>query len=216
MLHNSSDGGAVGYSDIRDSLDTFDLVLWSDGEKLARLIQYGTNSIWTHVGMVVRFPGDVIMLWESTFDAESSGVRLNPLSKAIDGGVSIRRASLLRTHELFDRLMGARKILDGRPFENNLLEFICAAYDGPLGLNQRNITALFCSELIAETLQMVGLLDKTKPSNEYTPDDFSSGAKTNLVLLNGLSYGPEIPIVNVPSMQSAKQYNKAKCPIVSR
>lgn len=203
---------AVSYTEIRSKLDTFDLVLWSSGDKLARLIQVGTNSIWTHVGMVVRFPGDVLMLWESTFDDTTSGVRLSPLSKALCDSVSVRLATVERTQTLWNRLMDVRKDLDGRPFENNVLEFICAAYDGPFGLNKRNVTALFCSELIAETLQRVGLLADDKPSNEFTPNDFSTTASNKLNLI-GLTYGDEVSINYTMTNQSIKPFNRAKLPL---
>lgn len=195
------------YNEIRSELDTFDLVLWSSGDKLAKLIQVGTASPWTHVGLIVRFPGDLLMLWESTFDEKFSGVRLIPLSKALCDDISIRKATLNRTTELFSKLMEVRKDLDGRPFENNILEFICAAYDGPFGGNKRNISSLFCSELIAETLQRTGLLDSSKPSNEYTPKDFSS-SNVGLELI-GISYGPEIPISYATNSYSAKAFNTA-------
>lgn len=195
------------YNEIRSELDTFDLVLWSSGDKLAKLIQVGTTSPWTHVGLIVRFPGDLIMLWESTFDDQFSGVRLIPLSKALCDDISIRKATLNRTNELFNKLMEVRKDLDGRPFENNIIEFICAAYDGPFGENKRNISSLFCSELIAETLQRIGLLDPSKPSNEYTPKDFSS-SNAGLELI-GISYGPEIPISYATDSYSAKAFNTA-------
>lgn len=198
------------YATVRDSLETFDIVLWSDGDKLAHLIQWGTMSKWTHVGMVVRFPGDVLMLWESTFNDTFSGVHMTPLSQAIETSVCIRRLTINRTTAMWDKLMAARKDLDGRPFENNVLEFICAAYDGPFGYNKRNISSLFCSELIAETYQRVGLLDPTVPSNEYIPNDFSAEAKKPLQLLNGAILGEELIVTKAVKAQVSKSYNKAK------
>jgi hypothetical protein len=203
---------SVTYDQIRDQLDTFDLVLWSSGDKFAHLIQIATISKWTHVGMIVRFPGDVLMLWESTFDDNHSGVRLTPLSKAITEEVAIRKCSVTRTAERWNRLMAVRKELDGRPFEDKVLEFICAAYDGPFGGNKRNITALFCSELIAETYQRVGLLDSTLPSNEYTPNDFSSTASSGLLLLNGAKLSDETYVSPAVVVQSVREFNTSKLP----
>lgn len=209
----SSDANAIDYNSIRSELDTFDLVLWSSGDKLAHLIQFATISKWTHVGMVVRFPGDILMLWESTFDDSFSGVHLTPLSKALTEKVAIRKCNVKRTQESWDLLMAVRKELDGRPFEDRVLEFICAAYDGPFGQNKRNITALFCSELIAETYQRIGFLDNSLPSNEYTPNDFSTTAPKSLPLLNGITLSNEIYISPATAAQSVKPYNKARLPI---
>ena len=196
------------YDEIRSDLDSLDLVLWKSGDKLAKLIQWGTASEYTHVGMIVRFPGDIVMLWESTFDNVSSGVRLIPLSKALqDEDVYIRRATVSNREGIFDRLMAVRKELDGRPFENNVLEFICAAYDGPGGDNKRNITSLFCSELIAETLIQIGLMDGRTPSNEYTPRDFGDDGSLPLI---GLKYEKSICVKRNITALSAKTFNKAK------
>ena len=48
-----------------------------------------------------------------------------------------------------------------------------AAYDGPLGHNEEDLSSLFCSELVAEAYQRIGLLTSAMPSNEYTPKDFA-------------------------------------------
>ena len=53
-------------------------------------------------------------------------------------------------------------------------------------LNEKNLEKLFCSELVAEAYQRMGLLSKNDtlhPSNEYIPHDFSSCE--SLVLLEG-------------------------------
>jgi hypothetical protein len=46
-----------------------------------------------------------------------------------------------------------------------------------------DLTSLFCSELVAEAYQRLGLLDESTPSNEFTPADFSEAE--GLVLLKG-------------------------------
>jgi hypothetical protein len=82
-----------------------------------------------------------------------------------------------------------------RPYEKDKLELIKAAYDGPLGHNEEDLSSLFCSELVAEAYQKMGLLrepPKGLPSNEYTPKDFSE--KKGLVLEKGASLSKEIPI----------------------
>jgi len=52
-----------------------------------------------------------------------------------------------------------------------------SAYDGFLGDNKEDLSSVFCSELVAEALQRLGVLyehneDGGYPSNEYTPADF--------------------------------------------
>ena len=77
--------------------------------------------------------------------------------------------------------MKLRRELNGRPYEKKHLELINALRDGPLGVeNEENLSSLFCSELVAEAYQSLGLLNVDKPSNEYTPADFSALEKLQL------------------------------------
>eukprot|EP01083_Nonionella_stella_P149292 473913_1 len=65
------------------------------------------------------------------------------------------------------------------PYETNLLELVRSAYDGWGGLNKEdNLTALFCSEMVAKCYQDMGLLIPASEGglvcNEYAPRDFTS------------------------------------------
>jgi hypothetical protein len=200
----------VSYNLLREDLDTGDILLWSSDSFFSRLIQTFCKSTWSHVGMVVKFPGDLLMLWESTLDDQLSGVRLTPLSQSLCDTVAVRKMHIERTPHLFEAIMKVRKELNGRPFESDLMQMLCAGYDGPFGHNNTDLTSLFCSELIAETLIRVGILDSEKPSNEYTPKDFSSEASAPLRLLNNVSLDKEILVdYNSINKQSAKSLNKS-------
>ena len=75
------------------------------------------------------------------------------------------------------------------------MELIKAAYDGWLGENQEDLSSLFCSELVAESYQRMGLLSSASsalPSNEFTPKDFSSDGKPPLKLLKNAKLAKEI------------------------
>ena len=200
----------VSYNKIRSELDTGDILLWSSTNFFSRLIQTFCNSSWSHVGMVVRFPGDLLMLWESTLDDRVSGVRLTPLSQSLCDTVAVRKMHIERTPLLFESVMKVRKELNGRPFESDLMQMVCASYDGPLGHNDTDLASLFCSELIAETLIRIGILGSSKPSNEYTPKDFSSEASAPLNLLGNVNLDDEIIIdYTVINTQSVKSHNKS-------
>jgi hypothetical protein len=54
---------------------------------------------------------------------------------------------------------------------------------------------LYCAELVAVTLQHMGLLGEERPPNWYDPGRFWSGDQ--LRLLNGVTLGPEVA-VDVP------------------
>ena len=192
------------YENLRPSLKTDDVVLFSGKGGISTGIKWFTNSKWSHVGMVLRLPEwDAVMLWESTtlsniVDVESGkerkGVQIVPLSERVrkyKGEASIRVLDIEQTPEMLKELSLLRAEIKGRPYEKDKIELIKAAYDGPLGENKEDLSSLFCSEMVAEAYQRMGLLSEKKPSNEYTPKDFSDAGK--LKLLKG-KLGSEIVI----------------------
>jgi hypothetical protein len=61
-------------------------------------------------------------------------------------------------------------------------------------MDEEDLSSLFCSELVAESYQVMGLLPagkKDKPSNEYVPADFSKERANVLKMVKG-SLGPEV------------------------
>ena len=75
--------------------------------------------------------------------------------------------------------------LIGRPYETSKLELFKAAFDPKilsyeLAMNAPDLSSIFCGELIAETYQQLGLLDRALSANEYVPADFGDQHLTNL------------------------------------
>lgn len=193
----------TSYAELRSALKTGDIVFFSGKGGISAGIKWATLSRWSHVGMILILPEyDFVTLWESTtlsslvdLDTKvpTKGVQLVPLSARVasyGGGIAVRQ---LQGVELagteIKALMELRRRISGRPYEEHKIELIKAAYDGPLGRNSEDLSSLFCSEMVAEAYQRLGLLGETKPSNEYTPADFSE--RRELTLLRG-SLGPEV------------------------
>ena len=188
------------YTDIRKVLKTGDLVLFSGKGKYSTLIRLMTGSDWTHVGMVLKLSEyDFIALWESIIIGEvktlstgkkERGVQIVPLSNRIDmsrGKVAVRYVfgdysnSLTNNRVITRELMSLRKKLRGKPYEKSGIELFKAAFDAPIiGSNEDDLSSIFCSELVAEAYKTLGLLKKDKPSNEFTPADFTSKKLTHL------------------------------------
>lgn len=192
------------YSEIRNELKTGDIVLFAGKSALSDVIRYSTLSKWSHCGLIVKLPEyDFLSLWESTpvadmIDLDScrrtKGVQLVPLSERVkhySGGISVR---LLQGNELPNdavaRLMALRYRLRNIPYEDSKMELLKAVYDGPLGDNDEDLSSIFCSELLAEAYQCLGLLSSAVPSNEYTPADFSALRLSHLE--NGFTLSQEI------------------------
>jgi len=194
------------YEDVRDVLNTGDIVLFSGSGVISKTIQYFSRSEWSHVGMVIRDLGwDMLLLWESTTlskvkDVESrgqrQGVAIRPMSDRLRdypvGKVAFRKLqNITITGEMKQALIAFRNEIKGRDYEESKIELMRSAYDGFLGDNKEDLSSVFCSELVAEALQRMGVLkehdeDGGYPSNEYTPADFG---KQDIVSVSDRHFG---------------------------
>jgi len=180
------------YEDIRESLSTGDIVLFSGSGVISKTIQYFSRSFWSHIGMVIRdSEWDMLLLWESTtlskvkdieYRCQRQGVAIRPISDRLRdypvGKVAFRKLEgVPMTDSRIKALIDFRNEIKGRNYEESKIELMRSAYDGFLGKNEEDLSSVFCSELVAEALQRIGVLkeydeDGGYPSNEYTPADF--------------------------------------------
>ncbi len=203
------------YKEIRNELKTGDVILFSGKGGISDGIKFFTFSKWSHVGLVYKFNDsldekDSVFCWESTTlsnleDADTGkltkGVQRVELSERLEKcfasgyEVSVRRLSQSLTDDMIRGLNDFRHEVSGRPYEKHMIELLRAAYGGIFGENKEDLSSLFCSELVAEAYERMGLLTKALPSNEYTPKDFSAEKHLNLEL--GYSLGQEIAITSL-------------------
>jgi hypothetical protein len=197
------------YADVRSDLKTGDLVLFSGTSFFASVIKWAIGGRWSHVGVVVRSPKleGRVLLWESTTLADlpdvetgraAAGVQLVYLSERLAryaGEFKLRALDKPITTEMDAALTARRAELSGRPYEADKLELFNAAFDGWFAQSKRErLHSLFCSELVAEAYQAMGLLPEPPlgpPSNEYTPHDF---ARRGARLLRGYALGRIVAI----------------------
>jgi hypothetical protein len=182
------------YAQIRDSLKTGDILLFGGKGGISDGIKFFCVSKWSHVGMVYKFdsptdPRGSLFCWESTTlcdieDADTGkltkGVQRVELSERLERcfakgyDIAVRPLNRLLSVDMQRDLDAFRHEVSGRPYEKSKLELIKSLYDGVLGKNKEDLSSLFCSEMVAEAYQRMGLLSEDKPSNEYTPKDFSN------------------------------------------
>lgn len=195
------------YAEIRDSLKTGDLLLFSGKGTISDLIKHITSAKWSHIGMVVRVPEfEMVLCWESTTLSNvedvttgkaTRGVQLVALRdrlRTYDGEVCARHLVEPITNGALAALGKFRSEVCGRPYEESKLELLRSAWDGWGGANTEDLSSLFCSELVGEAYQRMGLIDESVPSNEFTPADFRAGAQIDTLLLGKNVLGPEVSI----------------------
>ncbi|MDO6762590.1 YiiX/YebB-like N1pC/P60 family cysteine hydrolase [Agarivorans sp. 1_MG-2023] len=187
-------------------LKTGDLVFFSGKGLSSDIIRYGTFSKWSHVGMVLQLDQyDFTTMWEAVpgtgeqclySQQLSNGVQVVALHERVKkhfGSISVRQ---LMGGELADvaiaELMSLLERLKGRHYEQSFWELARAGWQGPFGENQEDLSSLFCSELVAAAYQCMGLLGGDKPSNEYTPANFSEDQLTQLN--NGFYLSQEVDL----------------------
>lgn len=196
------------YTTLRPVLKTGDIVLFAGKGGISDWIKWFSGSTWSHVGMIVRSDEwDMLLLWESTTlttlaDVESGqcirGVQLVPFGERLrqyKGDVAVRLLSRFVTDPMRLLLREFRREVRGRPYERRYFELLKAAYDGPFGGNTEDLSSLFCSELVAEAYQRMGLLSEEQASNEFTPRDFSTEAKQPLAITGAYELGAEIKLL---------------------
>ncbi|MDJ0722773.1 MAG: hypothetical protein QNJ04_14155, partial [Desulfobacterales bacterium] len=180
------------YDQIRDVLQTGDILLFSSDSPIMRLWKRLTACHWTHVGIAMRSAEtDQLLLWESTplktiCDVHShraqSGVQVVLLSlrtATYKGEVSYRQLDFSQAdagvtrEDLSRKLMAFRKLVKDRPFEADLGKILKAFIDITRSRKRAaDYSRLFCSELVAAGFKHAGFIDEGLPDEEYTPKDF--------------------------------------------
>lgn len=197
------------YSQFVDTFKTGDIILFESPLWGSRLIEIGSDSPYSHVAMVVRLKGiDEPLLWESSLvdfledklnNEKFKGVHLVSLKAVIDYcGVShdylfaLRRSSATFSEEMYGKLEAFMKSVDGIAFPsipNFVLQYANGRYFEDSGDKSKTY---FCSELLTETLQTVGLMDKSILPNSISPGNYSTyKSKSEVKLLSGNHFSPE-------------------------
>lgn len=188
------------YEDMRSDMRTGDILLFAGTGFISRAIQRITDSEWSHVGMVLNVEEfDFVCCFESTTlsnipdlttGAKVRGVSLVPLSQRLasyDGRVAWRRLEGQLGRDQVQEALRMRSKFTGTPYEGDQLELLKSALDNTaLGQNQPDLSSVFCSELVAETLKAMDVLGTNIFSNEYTPADFADPDEIDL--LSGYTY----------------------------
>jgi hypothetical protein len=188
---------------------TGDLWLFRGRSLADRAIQTVTNSPVNHVGMAVALEDMPALLWHAELgrslpDAWTGerhrGVQLHLLSDAVKTWEEKygQQAWLRRieggsvTREMEDRLLETIDKYNGRPFPTTP-GLARSWVTGRVRRREASRETIYCAELVAVTMQNMGLLPDKRPMSWYDPGKFWSGDEIQLV--PPYSLGGELRIV---------------------
>ena len=186
------------YETIRKLVRTGDLALCSGEAPFSRLIQWATDSSWSHIAMIVRLEDlDRVMVVEAV---AKIGVRIVPLSRFLSGGDAAARTPfhgkvIIARHDDFAaRAAGAglRKLdtfaFDrlGSPFSTvEIAKIGFRIFLGAFGVRVPPMASpnheYFCSEYLAECLKRIDIHIPWDGRGFIAPDDFASDPKVRPV-----------------------------------
>ena len=197
----------MNYDDIK--FDTGDIILFQDKshnswlDYLSYLIQYFTDSKYSHVGMVVKDPlikGKTIKglyLLESTgldhmIDIDDHktkfGVQIVDLHKRLQNDDDIfyyRKLNKYRDETFIDLYNKTYVIVKDKPYDINPLDWCKADFDLKKG-NVQKTNTFFCSALVSFMLVSLNILPRDTDWTIMRPKDLGTenGTRLNLSMYN--------------------------------
>lgn len=185
-----------------DTLETGDILLFNGRYFSSRIVEYFTNSLWSHVALVVKNP-DFLMNRDGSsnglFLFESSGtsipdidtgkleigVQIHDLKKYIteyDGDVYVRRLKCSLSNEQRTELIkSVYETLYNKKYDTGVCDLIDLVLHSRRSYfsrlfdyfsSPRNTNQLVCSGLVAYTYTICGFLKKTTQWSYITPSYF--------------------------------------------
>jgi hypothetical protein len=204
----------MDFGQIAPTLKTGDLVLFHGTTTISSVIDWLTDSAYSHVGMIVRQgeqPGnDKLHIWQSfepqhgvVSDSLESFLQLYVASET-GATFAVRHLSAELSATQLGALSQFMEQVKGRPFPA-MLPWMLDYIAGRMGI-ATNETTFYCSELVAQSFMEMGLLPPRPLATTYTPGSFSA-ADASLPLQQGFSFGPEIQVTLDPAPVAASVAN---------
>lgn len=168
-----------------------DIILFSGKTETHRKAQKYISNKWSQVGILINWNGK-LAIFESTKvpvcnEIESrefvSGVQVVLLSEKVsvfDGEIAIRILTPHLNCQQEEKLLEFVTLNRGKPF-NDSKYFMARAKERRN--TQNDNSKYFCSQLVAQTLQNIGILQKPPlgtSSGNYSPADFPVNQKHSL------------------------------------
>lgn len=178
----------VPYTELREHIQSGDILLCSGSAVFSKLIQHATNSVWSHTGFLLRVENiDRILVLESV---ESIGVRTVPLSHyclayngtetGYPGKVYIARHQVFSTTDAAQLVHFSQGAVDlfGYPYDpKEILATAARIVAAKLGMAPEPFVrnrVYICSEYVFECLNSIGITIPYNRAGYITPDDIAT------------------------------------------
>jgi hypothetical protein len=175
-----------------------DVILWSSQYKLRTdMEKLVCGSKFTHVGMVFMDRGGVPWVWEAVV----TGHRVQRLQTVLEKAAGREQVYLRKISIPLDsaRLEAYIRSNIHNPYSFNMWRGVVLRWCESLHLPSMTKSggARFCSELVADTYQHMGVLDfrnDLRDASYILPGDFGSSRSDLLPWVAGYGLGPEIQL----------------------
>lgn len=196
------------YVDIEADIRTGDIFLFHGVSFLSKVIEFVQSTPYSHCGVAVRDDehASPLLLHVAAFGVVPdqaaggeyhTGVQLNSLRDTlkayaeVDETAFYRPLHVTRTNEMATAVTEFITAADGRPFSriSGTVKWI----EGRLMHIETGKQSFFCSQLVADLYQQIGLLPPRPPANAYEPRDFANESE-NLALRKDARLGDQIAV----------------------
>lgn len=176
-----------------ESCQTGDLLLYNSTHWYSRLIEYGSNSKYSHISMILRDPFYINPQLKGLYILESSkesipdiisgkkiyGVQIIPLEHILKeyrstycGYLYYRKLNCQKDEEFYEKIKECFIKSEGKKYDINPIDWFKTDIGSQIGNTQKTNT-FFCSALIGFVYSKLGFLDKDIPWTVLAPRRFS-------------------------------------------
>jgi hypothetical protein len=196
-----------------NKMQTGDLLLFTSNCWYSKVIELGTDSKYSHVGLVLVDPVCIDPSLTGTYLLESGrepfvdaidkkyhfGVEIVPLSKVIheyvnQGLGNIYHRKLYTDLDIKEKMNVVYQVIKDKPYNCNLFDWV-EAWMGFHWFDTQCTNRFWCSALASYVYSQVGVLSKDVPWSLVTPKDLSIETKVNLPWINGSYLGEEVSLL---------------------
>lgn len=167
------------YDDIKDKLESGDLVFLAGKTYTERLACWHTNCPFSHVGMIMKNDIDgKPYIWEADIgQGAKKGTRLMLLDEKLARYKGFRKGAILKLRALRsinnEDIAKIIKEHEGQDMDTMMATHVTSGFPRSYIHNIfKDDNKIFCSELIADTYQKLALMKTTQDPSYYTPKDF--------------------------------------------